>query len=258
MEIYQKIIVFIDKGYSDLCPRNCGWEKCVSDHTGYGSRDYYMIHYVESGKGRLYTQNEEYEIKKGQAFLIKQKENACYVADRSDPWSYVWIGFDGSLASKLDSLSCPVADISGAAASIIKSIEGRTDTREEVAVAAINLIFSELLAGRSSNPHYVRRAVDTINTLYMTPLTVEGIAGSLGLDRRYLGRIFKERTGKSVQEYLIGVRMEQSKRLLRDGISVGDTALRVGYTDSFNFSKMFKKYCSVSPKQYAMMHREIK
>jgi len=133
---------------------------------------------------------------------------------------------------------------------MIRDLQKRQDTREEVGAAALFLIFAEIFSGRSRHPHYVRRTVDTINSLYMRPITVEAIASDLRLDRRYLARIFKASMGMSVQEYLIKVRMEQAEKLLRDGVSVSMTAELVGYNDPFNFSKMFKKYYGVSPSKF--------
>lgn len=246
---------FIDRGYTDLRPINCGYEKCLPHHIGRGNRDYYMIHYVESGCGRLFCGDREFFIEKGQIFIINPFEDVYYEADGDDPWQYIWIGFDGNMAKKLERLPSPVTEIPYNAFSMIKNIENRSDTREEVAAAALYLIFADLFSGRkSSHPHYVRRTVDTINSLYMTQLTVAGIAKSLGLDRRYLSRIFKESMGVSVQDYLIRVRLEQAQKLLSEGTSVKMTSQLVGYTDCFNFSKMFKKYYTVSPRHYAKIN----
>ena len=81
----------------------------------------------------------------------------------------------------------------------------------------------------------------------MYPLRVESIAQMVNLDRRYLSRIFKERVGCSIQEYIIEVRMEQAKHSLEKGTTVAQTARLCGYDDVCNFSKMFKKRFSVSP-----------
>ena len=78
---------------------------------------------------------------------------------------------------------------------------------------------------------------------------------NLLLDRRYLVRLFKEKTGMGIQEYIIQVRMEHARTLLQSGFSVNTTASMVGYHDSFNFSKMFKKTTGTSPKQFAQAHR---
>jgi AraC family transcriptional regulator of arabinose operon len=131
---------------------------------------------------------------------------------------------------------------------MLHSLRSRPDTREEIAAAALYMIFAELFTGSQSRPHYVQRTVETIDSLYMTPIRIETIAATLGIDRRYLARIFKSSMGLSVQDYLIRVRMEQAKKLLTEGLPVNLVAEMVGYSDPFNFSKMFKKYWGTSPK----------
>ncbi len=241
---------FLDRGYAELSPLNCGYEDCDPEHIGYGRRSYYMIHYVIKGSGTLYSEKGEYKAGHGQIFIVAPYENAYYVADKNDPWEYIWISFNGRLAKKLDTLDSRVCDSSYEPFAMIRDLQKRQDTREEIAASALFLLFAEIFSGRSKHPHYVRRTVDTINSLYMTHITVEAIANDLRLDRRYLARIFKASVGMSVQEYLMKVRMEQAEKHLRDGVSVAMTAELVGYGDPFNFSKMFKKYYGVSPSKF--------
>ncbi len=250
-------IPLLNRRLIELNPLLCGCEQCRPGHTAYGSRNYYLIHYVENGRGTLISSRGEFRVGRGQIFIIYPYESAVYRANTKEPWHYVWIGFDGKMAERLDALDSPVLDFPATAFSLIKSLADRPDTREEVAAAALYLIFADLFSGKhSSRPQYVKQTIDMINTLYMQTLTVDGIAHAIGLDRRYLARLFKSDTGMSVQEYLISVRMEQAQRLLRDGLSVSQTANLVGYADCFNFSKMFKKYYAISPKHYAMSCRE--
>jgi AraC-like DNA-binding protein len=241
---------FLDRGYRELSPINYGYEYCESLHTGYGRRSYYMIHYVIRGTGKLYCENKEYTVDAGQIFIVLPYENAHYVADAQNPWEYVWISFEGTLAGKLDTLDSKVFDMPYEPFAMIRQLEKRQDTKEEIGASALFMIFAELFSGRSKHPHYVRRTVDSINSLYMSPITVESLARDVGLDRRYLTRIFKESVGESIQEYIIRVRMENAERHLKDGLSVAMTAELVGYNDPFNFSKMFKKYYGMSPSKY--------
>ena len=91
----------------------------------------------------------------------------------------------------------------------------------------------------------------------MNEMQVEQIAESLSLDRRYLSRLFKSKTGKTIQEYLIGVRMEEAKKLLGDGHGVAETANLCGYSDYCNFSKMFKQIYGVSPAKWKKDERNF-
>ena len=81
----------------------------------------------------------------------------------------------------------------------------------------------------------------------MENVTISGIAESLGLNRKYLARIFKESRGISMQEYLISKRLHEAKKLLLSGYGASESAYMVGYSDPFGFSKAFKRKYGVPP-----------
>ena len=82
---------------------------------------------------------------------------------------------------------------------------------------------------------------------YMEDITVDSVARTFGFERSYLYRMFKERYGMGVKDYIIKTRIERAKELLSEGFSVCDTAALVGYRDQFNFSRSFKSYYGHSP-----------
>ena len=63
-------------------------------------RSYYLIHYIFDGCGTFFTNGTSYHLHKGQGFLIRPGTQTTYQADETDPWSYVWIGFAGTLAAE--------------------------------------------------------------------------------------------------------------------------------------------------------------
>ncbi|MBQ7336858.1 MAG: helix-turn-helix domain-containing protein [Clostridia bacterium] len=252
----QHEIYFGQHHFEDLNPLSCGYHDCPAGHIAKGMRPFYMIHFVEDGCGTLYFDGREQKVNKGQIFIIRPYEDIRYVADSETPWRYVYICFDGAQAKKLDTLGVRVTELSAAPFATLRALEERKDTREEMALSALYMIFAELLSGKAKHPHYVRRTVNMIHASYHSEqLSVSRIAEELSLDRRYLVRLFKEKTGGGIQEYIIKVRMDNAKALLENGFSVSATAAMVGYRDSFNFSKMFKKFVGSSPKQYAQAHR---
>ena len=87
-----------------------------------------------------------------------------------------------------------------------------------------------------------------VEKMVSSRVTVEELAEYCGLDRHYLCRVFKAETGLTLQEYVIGCKMRRARELLAvSTLSVGDVARSVGYDDSFNFSKMFKKRFGMPP-----------
>ncbi|MBD3244050.1 MAG: helix-turn-helix domain-containing protein [Chitinivibrionales bacterium] len=73
---------------------------------------------------------------------------------------------------------------------------------------------------------------------------------SIPLSTDHLRRLFKERVGQSPIEYLIELRLTRAKELLQMGFSVKETADKVGITDQYYFSRLFKRREGCSPSEY--------
>ena len=69
--------------------------------------------------------------------------------------------------------------------------------------------------------------------------------------RAYLRNIFYRLEQKSPQQYLIGVRIERAKALLKTkNATISEIAASVGYQDPIQFYKIFKKHTGISATQY--------
>jgi YesN/AraC family two-component response regulator len=63
---------------------------------------------------------------------------------------------------------------------------------------------------------------------------------------------FKKTFGMKPIQYMIHVRVEKAKELaLLEGLSVGEIALEVGYSDVHTFGRMFKKKTGYSLSQFS-------
>ncbi len=83
------------------------------------------------------------------------------------------------------------------------------------------------------------------------PLKLEEIAPLFGYNSSYLGKLFREQTNCSFNEYLDKVRMEHAKELLqKSNLRVYEVAAQLGYKDVDYFHKKFKKYVGVSPNEF--------
>ena len=77
------------------------------------------------------------------------------------------------------------------------------------------------------------------------------VANHVHLNPTYFSTLFKQSTGSSFKEYLNMVRIEESKRLLANtDYSIIDISLATGFEDQSYFSKVFKKFTGLTPKQY--------
>jgi YesN/AraC family two-component response regulator len=86
---------------------------------------------------------------------------------------------------------------------------------------------------------------------YNKPLSLQDISKEVFLSYKYLSRIFKEKTGKSFNEYRLGLKMGSAKQFLRkNNYTVSQIAYKVGYHNPDSFMKMFKRVTGLTPSQY--------
>ena len=86
---------------------------------------------------------------------------------------------------------------------------------------------------------------------YYHPLALKSIAASCFVNEKYLGRIFKEQTGRTFHEYLNAVRLERAAQLLTVGDdSIIQVALSCGFNSPSYFNREFVKKYGVTPKKY--------
>jgi len=255
-------ISILNQEFQDVNPLTCGWEDCEPGHSyGPAAREYFLIHYILSGKGYFERGGVRYDLGSGSFFLIRPDELTYYQADDTDPWHYVWVGFIGGQINTLLENTPLQNDQAVAAAPYLNRIFGeirseieRQQAPELFLCARLYECFALLQgsrAARSDNAGYVRRAVDYMKANYARPISIGGIAGLIGIDRRYFARIFAAATGQTPKQYLMNLRLERAAYYL--GIrnySVSDAARSVGYEDVFNFSKMFKRRFGLAPQHY--------
>lgn len=87
---------------------------------------------------------------------------------------------------------------------------------------------------------------------YAEPLTVEDIAGEVGMSPTTLFRNFKEIMDRSPIDYLIRLRIDKAAQLLRrGGMRVGEVSGAVGFNDSNYFARQFRRITGRSPRESA-------
>ncbi|AXX32715.1 AraC family transcriptional regulator [Actinosynnema pretiosum subsp. pretiosum] len=79
------------------------------------------------------------------------------------------------------------------------------------------------------------------------PWTVASLAGRAGMSRSAFAAAFRERTGESPLAHLTYWRMHRAKALLREGRTLQEIAVRVGYETDTALSRAFRRAEGVSP-----------
>lgn len=86
--------------------------------------------------------------------------------------------------------------------------------------------------------------------------SLEKLAEEFHVSQFYLAHAYKQITGYSIKNYRMHCRIAEARELLTNTtMSVSDISDRVGFPDTSNFSKYFKKKEGYTPSKYRQIHK---
>ena len=81
--------------------------------------------------------------------------------------------------------------------------------------------------------------------------SMEELASAFHYSEKYLGRMFKQRTGQTVKAYCNRLKVERAKQLLiNTDMSMQDIAMQTGFSSTTYFDRIFAGITGVSPREY--------
>lgn len=112
-------------------------------------------------------------------------------------------------------------------------------------------LYEECLVSSAEQDTTVATVKNYIRSHLDENLTRESLAAMVYLTPDYLSHLFKRETGFSLTNYIIYERIEEAKRLLAGtGQSIGDIATRCGFQNISYFSKQFKRFAGMTPREF--------
>jgi len=235
---------------------------------------YHMLHFIAKGKGFFNGR----ELCAGQGFLCSQVDRVCYYPSQDDPWTYAWINFrDKSVYDEvtktiaLDSDGVFEFDLDKPYFKLIREMNFPHESplfylnRSRDSVLSGAALYFNIMSYLKCDSHRkTDKKEDSARLLHVgqakkiidyncnrSTFSVTVLAAEMHLSRAYLRNLFSLFTGISPQQYILQVRMERAKNLLKNiSAPIGVIATSVGYTDALQFSKIFKKYAGMSPREY--------
>ena len=99
-------------------------------------------------------------------------------------------------------------------------------------------------------PQFISEAIDYINAHYTEKFKAESLAWHLNIGRTTLLTSFKKHIGLTMNSYLIKCRIHHAVILLKQGKSEPEVAETVGFGDSANMIRTFKRELGITPMKY--------
>jgi AraC family transcriptional regulator len=104
------------------------------------------------------------------------------------------------------------------------------------------------------DPPWLRRAKSILHDRFAESLTLDGIAGEVGIHPVHLARTFRRRFSLSVGEYQRQLRVKYAAdQLASTRLPIAAIALAAGFADQAHFSRVFKTHTGFTPKRFRAM-----
>lgn len=228
----------------------------------------FVLSVVRSGKGTLEANGKKYTLCKNDAFLTQPNMLSIQTADESDPWELCFVAFEGSAATDLiektvfknNTVTVTLKNDELAEEIISSAVKLNSATHSDFALLErffrfLSYLDSQKIYSAAENEDsqnkYVAEIKRYIHSNYPEPIKISEIANKLSINRSHLYRIFKNETGIGVEDYIINIRMNHAKVLLKDtSLSVSAVAALVGYKNYTTFFKRFKLATGITPIEY--------
>lgn len=239
--------------------------------------EYYVIGFIESGRRSLSVCGEKFTAETGDVLLFNPGENHFCCGLDSNTLTY------GAFNIKPDIIQKLSAGLTGNRASVrfsenlirdgdlflsLKKLH-ETVMRTKTEAAGFGkeelflLTFSELIGEYSEQcenillqhsvpecREEIEKACLYINENFSDRVTLDKLCKITALSRAALVRAFAKEKGITPYRYLENIRLNAAKRLLEQGESPVDAALKTGFSDQSHFTNFFKAYIGLTPKQY--------
>ncbi len=237
--------------------------------------DYYMLYYVHEGNGTISGNGICHSLKPGYVFGVFPNGERTIKAEYGSCINVTWIAFSGYMVEHYLARGgiTPLSPVAAAGSDgILEELfckvlnDARILPNRYCKISAsLYSIFAYLLdhcypeqpPSVYTPEYYLLKALDFIDIYYNDSITVEQIAGSIGVTRKYLYSVFKELTAIAPKEYITYYRMEKAANLLQEQeLTIGSIAVSVGYANQFCFAKEFKKMVGKTPTEYRAAVRQ--
>lgn len=231
--------------------------------------EYYVIGFIESGRRHLSCKNKEYNVNPGDLLLFNPMDNHTCEQIDEEALDYRCINIKKEVMQTL------VNEITGkyylpefAQPVIIQSeivfllrelhrmiMEESADFGKEEAL----YFLIEQLLDFCPEPVYsdikevcvvIKKACDYMEENFIDHITLDDLSNVSGLNKYTLLRNFTRQRGLTPYQYLETIRVNHAKRLLEQGIEPIEAAGQTGFTDQSHFTRYFKNFIGLTPKQY--------
>jgi YesN/AraC family two-component response regulator len=137
----------------------------------------------------------------------------------------------------------------------LSDVENYKQLKTESMNLIIKISKNLLTSVYNGNSKIVSNAIKYVNSNFSKRITLKDIEENLHVNSSYFSSLFKNEMGITFICYINQVKIDYACNLLKDStLSIIDIALEIGFDDQSYFTKVFKKQCGMTPKEYRLLN----
>ncbi|SHO42872.1 AraC family transcriptional regulator [Anaerocolumna xylanovorans] len=226
-------------------------------HKGYKEApcSYYYVHFKHPDLNRVDPKSEEQAIT---GIIEKRKTSLLsYNLDESDPTDpYAIINKSDSIADYQDykgvlNIAVSIYNRREEHYKRLSSVEFHRFLMKIAHEFVLNNVTHTAGTAIKKSILKVDGILNYLNSNYMNKISSNQIEELYEVNFDYINRVFSEQTGHTIFQYLNSIRINHAKELISTtNLNFNEIAYLTGIEDQYYFSKIFKKYCGITPTQY--------
>lgn len=238
--------------------------------------EYYVIGCVENGERSLSCKGREYIIKKGNIVVFNPGDNHSCDQSGGDSLYYLGInipsdvmcGFAKELTGSAEppeftqNVMCNDEALLYLRELHRSLMSGSCEfDKEESALMLISILMRHDDSPESRVLDYrgeVEKACAFIEQHYSEHICLDSICRHTGASKSTLLRAFAKIKGVTPYRYLENIRVSKAKKLLEQGVTPTETALRTGFSDQSHFTNYFSRFIGLTPGMYRKIFSDSK
>lgn len=235
-----------------------------------GCGEYILIYCIE-GKGTIILKNQRHDLLPNSFFIIEPNTFHTYYADQKDPWSIYWVHFNGSYAPELFRRFQKLQ----ANKPVLIPFENRRINEFDEIIDLFSLgfngdifeysslllhkylasfVFYRITSEKKTNTHndeVVNEIILFLKSKINDTITIEMVSKKFHKSPTTIYTIFKAKTGHSIIHHTNLLKIQAACEMFHlTDTSMKEISYSLNFQDPLYFSRLFKKYMGVSPREY--------